>query len=203
LTILAGFQNENLNMAEQIKERRRGRPVGSKNKVKKANGSVPQAEKAIRIPGTFLCLHPKYHRLINRWSKDTKIGMQQIFDDIILAGASAAYKSFYRGLINSRKAAEEQFDAETNPEAVVRGREPEQVERNGSVDRTNPPSVERRIVERREEEPEQLSLVAERPGHLEETSPDFGETTGVIDAPPDPEETDPDEEEEDGDQPPL
>jgi hypothetical protein len=186
-------------MSEQLKSRRRGRPVGSKNKVKKSNGSLPQAEKAIRIPGTFLCLHPKYHRLINRWSKDTKIGMQQIFDDIILAGASAAYKSFYRGLINSRRAAEEQFDAETNPEAVVRGREQEQtVERNGSIDRTNSPAAEPGRVERRAEEPEQLSLVDVGSGHLEETSPDFGDTTGVIDAPPDPEETDPDEEGEIG-----
>lgn len=174
-------------MAE-VKEKRRGRPPGSKNRVKKEpvakSVSRSNGVRKTRIPKpSFLQVNPKHIKLIQKWSNDTKIGMQQILDDMLLAGANTAYKSFYRGLINSRKAAEVQFDAETDIERVATKTGSES-KRNRSIDTESHQQDVRSGMPHGGTISQQLDPASVGSGQLEEIGTDPGEFVGVIDAPP-------------------
>lgn len=194
-------------MAE-VKEKRRGRPPGSKNKVKRSTIESIERKTISHTNGTrkraprssFLQVSPKHLKLIQKWSNDTKIGMQQVLDDFMNAGAVAAPK-IYKGLINSRKAIEDLFDAETNTEVVV----PQKGtgERNGFSDPEDHKPDVRSGMDERSRIQELPGLTPVGPGHSETASADLGELTGVIDAPPTttPEEEQLEEEEEDTEPP--
>lgn len=185
-------------MAGKVKGRRPGRPPGSKNKRKPISSLEEYAELVDSIPKrnhqpkpqrkprvarvSFLQVSPKYQKLIQKWSNETKIGMQQVLDDILLAGANAAHKSFYRGLINSRKATEALFDAETNTEGMATKTGPEP-ERNGSVDTESDQQDVRSRSNQGGTILQQSDIAPVRPGYLEETGADLGEPVGIIDAP--------------------